>query len=76
MTRRNVGLYSTFTPKPTTKYHIQPQVKFGLVAGDYRVRSRFDGATQGVCELDFAALGTDDVEVVHTSKNELVVAKQ
>ncbi|MCJ1476007.1 hypothetical protein MMC13_004671 [Lambiella insularis] len=69
------GFYSSFTPRPRTVYYIQPKATYGLVLGDLKVRSRFDIASSAVCEIDFAKLGVDDVEVIHTEHNELVVSR-
>lgn len=73
--RRQIGFYSSFTPRPQTVYYIQPKATYGLVLGDLKARSRFDVASGTVCEIYFMKLGVDDVEIVHTEHNELVVSR-
>jgi hypothetical protein len=68
-----LGFYSTFIPMPNTTYNIQPRPIFGILLGDFQPRSNFDRPTDEICEVDFDQLGTDDVEVVHTDRNELVI---
>lgn len=74
--RRNFGFYSTFTPKPNTIHYIQPRPIIGILLGDYQARSKFIGAIEDILEVDFSRLGSDEVEVVHTERNELVIIKR
>lgn len=73
--RRKFGFYSTFTPKPNTIHHIQPRPIIGVLLGDYQARSKFIGDVDDILEVDFGRLGSDEVEIVHTERNELVIFK-
>jgi hypothetical protein len=43
--------------------------------GNFQPRSKFIGAVDDILEVDFAKIGSEDVEIIHTERNKLVIVR-
>lgn len=74
--RRQLGHYATFTPRPNTSYHIQPKFSFQVLLGDFQPHSKLGRTFGDAHEFDFTALELDNVEIIHTERNQLLLLKE
>ncbi|GFP60265.1 hypothetical protein TASIC1_0017002700 [Trichoderma asperellum] len=73
--RQNIGPYATFVPEPGQEYQIAPSKIFYVVVGQfnpYDLTSPTLKDSPSTCKVDFGALGTDQVTLIHNDTGGLI----